>query len=98
MSNQNITFPLFSVPFFIHFRFVLSFGSFFVWFQKDLHDIVLRFNHAPTKGHEQDVGSKTTIRVVNSQVSFAISVAIFEKKAFSIRWINLWALMRFAGG
>lgn len=37
--------------------------------RQDLHDIVLRFNHAPTKGHEQDVGNKTTIRVVNSQVS-----------------------------
>ncbi|XP_020800737.1 beta-galactoside alpha-2,6-sialyltransferase 1 isoform X2 [Drosophila serrata] len=34
----------------------------------DTHDIVMRFNHAPTQGHEVDVGSKTTIRVVNSQV------------------------------
>ncbi|KAH8321508.1 hypothetical protein KR074_006819 [Drosophila pseudoananassae] len=34
----------------------------------DTHDIVMRFNHAPTEGHEVDVGSKTTIRVVNSQV------------------------------
>lgn len=34
----------------------------------DTHDIVMRFNHAPTRGHEVDVGSKTTIRVVNSQV------------------------------
>lgn len=29
----------------------------------------MRFNNAPTRGHEADVGSKTTIRVVNSQVS-----------------------------
>lgn len=42
---------------------------YFFRLQIDLHDIVLRFNHAPTKGHEKDVGSKTTIRVVNSQVS-----------------------------
>ena len=28
----------------------------------------MRFNHAPTEGYEADVGSKTTIRVVNSQV------------------------------
>ncbi|XP_058981765.1 beta-galactoside alpha-2,6-sialyltransferase 1 [Musca domestica] len=34
----------------------------------DSHDIVMRFNHAPTRGFEVDVGSKTTIRVVNSQV------------------------------
>lgn len=35
----------------------------------DLHDYVMRFNHAPTQGYEVDVGRKTTIRVVNSQVS-----------------------------
>ncbi|KFB50816.1 AGAP006903-PA-like protein [Anopheles sinensis] len=34
----------------------------------DGHDIVMRFNHAPTEGYEADVGSKTTVRVVNSQV------------------------------
>ncbi|XP_067629355.1 beta-galactoside alpha-2,6-sialyltransferase 1 isoform X2 [Eurosta solidaginis] len=34
----------------------------------DTHDIVMRFNHAPTQGYEVDVGSKTTIRVLNSQV------------------------------
>lgn len=34
----------------------------------DEHDIVMRFNHAPTIGYEVDVGSKTTIRIVNSQV------------------------------
>lgn len=34
----------------------------------DLHNIVMRFNDAPTAGFEEDVGSKTTIRVINSQV------------------------------
>ncbi|XP_050325683.1 type 2 lactosamine alpha-2,3-sialyltransferase isoform X3 [Bactrocera neohumeralis] len=34
----------------------------------DSHDIVMRFNDAPTIGYEIDVGSKTTIRVLNSQV------------------------------
>ncbi|KAJ8960809.1 hypothetical protein NQ318_020105, partial [Aromia moschata] len=34
----------------------------------DSHDLVLRFNHAPTKGFSRDVGKKTTVRVLNSQV------------------------------
>ncbi|GLG93815.1 Beta-galactoside alpha-2,6-sialyltransferase 2, partial [Gryllus bimaculatus] len=34
----------------------------------DKHDLVLRFNHAPTINYEHDVGTKTTIRIVNSQV------------------------------
>ncbi|XP_063224605.1 beta-galactoside alpha-2,6-sialyltransferase 2 isoform X2 [Bacillus rossius redtenbacheri] len=34
----------------------------------DAHDLVVRFNHAPTAGHERDVGRKTSLRVLNSQV------------------------------
>ncbi|XP_066143900.1 beta-galactoside alpha-2,6-sialyltransferase 1 [Euwallacea fornicatus] len=34
----------------------------------DSHEVVLRFNHAPTRHFNHDVGSKTTVRVLNSQV------------------------------
>ncbi|CAN7996738.1 unnamed protein product, partial [Ixodes hexagonus] len=34
----------------------------------DAHQAVLRFNDAPTQGFEQDVGSRTTVRLLNSQL------------------------------
>ena len=34
----------------------------------DSHDYVIRFNNAPTASYEQDVGVKTSLRIVNSQV------------------------------
>lgn len=35
----------------------------------DSHDMVLRFNNAPIGNYTDDVGSKTTFRVLNSQVN-----------------------------
>ncbi|XP_048361332.1 beta-galactoside alpha-2,6-sialyltransferase 1 [Sphaerodactylus townsendi] len=34
----------------------------------DSHNAVLRFNGAPTKGFQADVGGKTTVRLINSQL------------------------------
>ncbi|CAM5138916.1 unnamed protein product [Eretmochelys imbricata] len=34
----------------------------------DTHDAVLRFNGAPTIGFQSDVGEKTTVRLINSQL------------------------------
>ncbi|XP_018596524.1 beta-galactoside alpha-2,6-sialyltransferase 1-like [Scleropages formosus] len=36
--------------------------------QIDEHDAVIRFNAAPTKGFSADVGNKTTLRLINSQL------------------------------
>lgn len=73
----------------IVFIFCLLFVLLFYSLLPDTHDIVMRFNHAPTQGHEVDVGSKTTIRVVNSQVDshavphFRLHLALFP---LPLRW------------
>ena len=42
----------------------------------DAHDVVLRMNAAPTKGHEDDVGSKTTLRLVSPDDGFSWGTAL----------------------
>ena len=34
----------------------------------DSNEFVIRFNAAPTKGHEEDVGTKTSLRIINSVI------------------------------
>lgn len=89
--------------------------SYFIrWFNKnqilysvsDKHDLVLRFNHAPTVDYEADVGTKTTIRIVNSQVaskpefdfttSFLyknIKILIWDPMPFrgTIKFVSVWS-------
>ncbi|XP_030765352.1 beta-galactoside alpha-2,6-sialyltransferase 1 [Sitophilus oryzae] len=56
----------------------------------DSHDIVLRFNHAPIKGFEQDVGKKTSIRVLNSQVATKAQYNFLKSAIFKNVTIVIW--------
>ncbi|XP_055630183.1 beta-galactoside alpha-2,6-sialyltransferase 2 [Toxorhynchites rutilus septentrionalis] len=56
----------------------------------DQHDIVMRFNNAPTSGFEDDVGAKTTVRVVNSQVVTKPEFKLLTAKLFTNISIAAW--------
>nr|XP_060623918.1 beta-galactoside alpha-2,6-sialyltransferase 1 [Anolis sagrei ordinatus] len=54
----------------------------------DSHDAVLRFNGAPVRGFHFDVGEKTTIRLVNSQL-----ITVEEKRFLTDPQYNLGTLI-----
>ncbi|CAH2068551.1 unnamed protein product, partial [Iphiclides podalirius] len=56
----------------------------------DSHDMVLRFNNAPTENYTDDVGSKTTIRVLNSQVVTKIEFNFLDDPLYKDVSILIW--------
>lgn len=56
----------------------------------DSHDLVMRFNHAPIEGFEEDVGTKTTIRIINSQVMSKTEFDFLNNPLFRNITIAAW--------
>ncbi|XP_038209036.1 beta-galactoside alpha-2,6-sialyltransferase 1 [Zerene cesonia] len=56
----------------------------------DSHDMVLRFNNAPTENYTEDVGSKTTFRILNSQVVAKPEFRFLEDPLYKNVSILIW--------
>ncbi|XP_040575419.1 beta-galactoside alpha-2,6-sialyltransferase 2-like [Lepeophtheirus salmonis] len=57
----------------------------------DSHDLIIRFNDGPTSGFEKDVGSKTSLRVVNSKIIFKPEFGFLGPKSlYSSSAVLVW--------
>ncbi|XP_049887298.1 beta-galactoside alpha-2,6-sialyltransferase 2 [Pectinophora gossypiella] len=56
----------------------------------DSHDMVLRFNNAPTENYTEDVGYKTTFRVLNSQVVTKPEFHFLEDPLYKDTSLLIW--------
>lgn len=61
----------------------------------DSHEVVLRFNHAPTEKYEVDVGGKTNFRILNSQVVSKPKFNFLQSKMYRNITILVWDPNRF---
>lgn len=66
-------------------------------FFSDSHDVVLRFNSAPTEGYEEDVGTKTSIRFLNSQVVSKPEFDFFNSPMYRNITLIVWDPSKYHG-